>query len=173
MKCHRLWARRSCAFAILIVSSVPLHAQNTAATGPAESTAQSPHITPSPLLAIDQHRATVVERIDAAWGEALAYSGAGVSRSQLREMLMGLRADQLLAASLAGSLTGLRDVLAQSVTASTAAKPTLFQTKALGDAADDLVYTPVSPCRLFDTRTSQGGLGGCPPSTFGLLAFGS
>src|SRR2546429_2575795 len=68
---------------------------------------------PSPLLAIDQHRTTVVERIDSQWGEALAYSGAGVSRPQLREMLMGLRADHLLAASLAGSLTGLRDVLAQ------------------------------------------------------------
>src|SRR5436305_9436632 len=56
---------------------------------------------PSPLLAIDQHRATVVERIDSQWGEALAYSGAGVSRRQLREMLMGLRAGHLLAASLA------------------------------------------------------------------------
>jgi hypothetical protein len=27
--------------------------------------------------------------------------------------------------------------------------------KALGDAAADLVYTPVTPCRLFDTRTGQ------------------
>ena len=40
-----------------------------------------------------------------------------------------------------------------------AAKGSLAAGKALGDAAADLVYTPVTPCRLFDTRVSQGGLG--------------
>ena len=119
---------------------------------------------PSPLLAIDQHRATVIDRVVTQWGNELTASTAGLSLPQLREMLMGLRADHLLAASLAGSLTGLRDVLAQSLTAPTGAKPALFQTKALGDAADDLVYTPVSPCRLFDTRPSQGGLGVMTPN---------
>ena len=29
----------------------------------------------------------------------------------------------------------------------------------LGSLASDLVYTPVTPCRIFDTRTSQGGTG--------------
>jgi hypothetical protein len=29
----------------------------------------------------------------------------------------------------------------------------------LGDPTQDLVYTPITPCRLFDTRVSQGGLG--------------
>ena len=45
--------------------------------------------------------------------------------------------------------------------------------KALGDAAQDLSYTPVSPCRLFDTRPSQGGLGTMVPSvrrTYGATA---
>jgi hypothetical protein len=110
------------------------------------------------LLAIDQHRATVIDRIVGQWGEPLAASGAGLSATQLRTMLSGLRADHLLAASLAGSLTGLRDVLAQSLTVPTAAKA-LYQTKALGDSTDDLVYTPVTPCRLFDSRLSQGGQG--------------
>jgi hypothetical protein len=35
---------------------------------------------------------------------------------------------------------------------------------ALGDTGDDLVYTPVSPCRLFDTRPAQGGLGVMTPN---------
>ena len=35
---------------------------------------------------------------------------------------------------------------------------------ALGDTSDDLVYTPVSPCRLFDTRPAQGGLGVMTPN---------
>jgi hypothetical protein len=29
----------------------------------------------------------------------------------------------------------------------------------LGSASSDLVYTPVTPCRIFDTRQSQGGTG--------------
>src|SRR5205823_4689158 len=52
-------------------------------------------------------------------------------------------------------------------------KATLFQTKALGDTADDLVYTPVSPCRLFDTRPAQGGIGVMTPNvrrTYGATA---
>src|SRR5947207_2261024 len=69
---------------------------------------------PSPLLATDQHRATVVEWIVGEWGDKLVISRAGVNRAQLQEMLFAMRADQLLAASLAGSIEGLRDVLAHS-----------------------------------------------------------
>ena len=77
-------------------------------------------------------------------------------------MLFAMRADQLLAASLAGSINGLRDVLATALIASTAQKPGLLQAKALGDSADDVVYTPVTPCRLVETRGTfaavyQGG----------------
>jgi len=103
---------------------------------------------PSPLLAIDQNRSTVVERIVREWGPALAQSSAGLSADALRSMLEGARADQLLAASLAGSLTGLRDVLANSLASDGA---TRMRTKVFGDSADDVVYTPVTPCRLIDT----------------------
>jgi hypothetical protein len=37
-----------------------------------------------------------------------------------------------------------------------AAKSTFARTKALGDANRDLVYTPLTPCRLVDTRLSAG-----------------
>src|SRR5205814_807014 len=77
-------------------------------------------VEPSSLFVIDQHRTTVVERIVNEWGDRLAISGVQVTREQLREMLFAMRADQLLGASLAGSLTGLRDVLTQSLTGSTA-----------------------------------------------------
>src|SRR5437867_661337 len=30
-------------------------------------------------------------------------------------------------------------------------------TKVLGDTSDDLVYTPVTPCRIVDTRFGAGG----------------
>src|SRR5258705_11275080 len=68
------------------------------------------------LLAVDQHRATVIDRVVTQWGEPLTQSGAGLNAEQLREMLGGLRADYLLAASLAGTLGGLRNVLALTVT---------------------------------------------------------
>ena len=99
----------------------------------------------SALWAIDQHRTTVVERIVNEWGDKLTATSAGVNREQLREMLYAMRADQLLAASLAGSIEGLRDVLAHSLTTAATAKPGVQQVKALGDSGDDVVYTPVTP----------------------------
>jgi hypothetical protein len=116
----------------------------------------------NPLLAIDQHRTTVVERVMGEWGDKLTATSAGVNREQLREILFAMRADQLLAASLAGSLTGLRDVLAHSLTNAATAKPGVQQVKATGDSGDDVAYTPVTPCRLVETRGTfaavyQGG----------------
>jgi Chaperone of endosialidase len=119
---------------------------------------------PSALLSVDQNRNSVIERIVAQWGVPLEQSRAGLTRDQLRTMLQGLRADHLLAASLAGSLPGLRDVLANSLTTTATATSTRVHIKAVGDVADDLVYTPVSPCRLFDSRPAQGGLGVLNPN---------
>jgi hypothetical protein len=116
----------------------------------------------NPLLAIDQHRTTIVDRVVNEWGDKLTGTSAGLNREQMRDMLFAMRADQLLAASLAGSLTGLRDVLAHSLTTAATPKPSMQRVKALGDSADDVVYTPVTPCRLVETRGTfaavyQGG----------------
>ena len=115
----------------------------------------------SALLAVDRHRPTIVERIVNEWGDKLAASGGGLSRQQLREILLGMRADQLLAASLAGSLDGLKSVVVVAVTTKQtfAAKVAADGPAFLGNSNADLTYTPVPPCRLFDTRASQQGLG--------------
>ncbi len=121
-------------------------------------TASAQHIIPNPLLTIDQNRSTVVERIVGEWGDRLAASNAGVNASQLREILAGLRADHLLAASLAGSVPGLRDVVSRAmVHAGAAVSRGLIHTKSLGDTIDDLAYTPVTPCRIVDSRFGAGG----------------
>jgi len=120
--------------------------------------AESPIVKPDPLLVIDQNRATVVNRVVATWGEPLAQSTAGVTPDQLREMLAALRADQLMAASLAGSLEGLRDVLARSIVRDADAAVARTRGKALGDLDADLTYTPVVPCRILDTRIVGGPL---------------
>src|SRR4051794_14049053 len=51
---------------------------------------------PNALLAIDQNRTSVINRVVAKWGSPLAQSDAGVDAAQLRTMLAGLRADHLL-----------------------------------------------------------------------------
>jgi hypothetical protein len=115
-------------------------------------------IVPSPLLAIDQNRSTVVERIIGQWGDALYASNAGIGAAELRQMLTGMRSDHLLAASLAGTLDGLRDVMAKALIATGESKASLPRQKSLGDKSDDLVYTPVVPCRILDTRNTSGPL---------------
>jgi hypothetical protein len=64
-----------------------------------------------------------------------------------------MRSDYLLAASVAGSLDGLRSVVASSFVGS-APRSEKTGTKSLGDTGDDVVYTPVAPCRLVETRPS-------------------
>ena len=127
--------------------------------GLAQEIAPGLRAVPNALLSIDQNRQTVVDRIVADWGEALSKSNAGITVDQLRATLSAMRSDYLLAASVVGSLDGLRSVVASSLTGAAPANDKHIASKTLGDAADDLVYTPIPPCRLFDTRVSQGGLG--------------
>jgi hypothetical protein len=109
----------------------------------------------NPLLAIDANRGTIIDQIVAKWGPALAQSGAGITTDQFRTMLEGLRADSLLAASLTGSLSGLQSLLWSAAPVNTTMSATKsMQAKALGDNNDNVVYTPVAPCRLVDTRNS-------------------
>ena len=114
-------------------------------------------VKPDSLLAVEQNRSTIIDGIVATWGTQLELSGAGLSRDQLRSMLENLRADQLLAASVAGSLSGLRNVLSNAVDIQYT-PPSRLTAKALGDATQDMVYTPVVPCRIVDTRIGAGGV---------------
>jgi hypothetical protein len=107
---------------------------------------------PDPLLSIDQNRPVVIERIVEVFRPAF---GPG-QEATVREALGGMRADHLLAASLAPNLDGLLAVLKNAETASSVvlAKP---NGKSLGDVGKDVVYTPVTPCRIVDTRSGAGG----------------
>src|SRR5215831_1889354 len=90
-------------------------------------------VQPNALLTIDQHRSTVIERVVNQWGDALAASNGGIGSAELREMLSGMRSDHLLAASLAGTLNGLRDVMANSLTATAEVKAGRVQPMSMGD----------------------------------------
>lgn len=143
------------ALAVAMIS-VPLAAIDHAAFAAGLAPATVREATPNALLAIDQNRATVVKRIVATWGDSLARSPGGLTSAQLNDLLTGMRSDHLLAASLAGSLDGLRGVIAQALTVPTEASAA-GSTHAKTVSADaDLAYTPVVPCRLVDTRVIGG-----------------
>jgi hypothetical protein len=151
--------RRKVAGMIVTLVSACVMSVAGAAEIAASSAEEEPAIAthPNPLLGIDQNRNTVIDRVVGDWGEALEATRTGIDRTHLRTLLEGLRADQLLAASLAGSLEGLRNVIANALTTSAPVAPSLVRAKVLGDATDDLAYTPITPCRIVDSRFSTGG----------------
>ena len=152
-----------------LVMATAVQGAQVSQASPTDGYGSSTYTTPpSPLLAIDQNRVTVVDRVVGEWGDALTGSRAGIDAEQLRLLLMAMRADQLLAASLAGSLDGLRNVVSAALVSDTPVSSALMQAKALGDGNQDLVYVPVTPCRLVETRGTfaavyQGG-GAFPPN---------
>jgi len=111
-----------------------------------------------PLLVLEQHRATVVERILTDWADEFATlpPERRITRQALAEALWQLRSDRLLAASLAGSVPALEAMLAASRDDHAAISKT--NAKALGNAAQDLTFTPLNPCRILDTRVVGGAL---------------
>jgi hypothetical protein len=118
-----------------------------------------------PLWAIDQQRASVVQRIVSEWTPDLSQLPAArrMSAEQLADALFGLRSDRLLAASLAGSFATIEALIAESQREQAEnPRSTRVVMKNLGDADADLTYTPVTPCRLVETRGTfaavfQGG----------------
>jgi hypothetical protein len=133
------------------------------------------------LLQIDLNRGTVVDKIISNWAGEINIS----EQAAFRIALSGLRADRLLAASLAGNYEGALEAIlgrtSNGANANLAAQTiskvsppvgsarashsfedlaalsldTSIQdgSKAVGDT--NLVYTPVTPCRLHDTRVGQ------------------
>jgi hypothetical protein len=110
----------------------------------------------SPLVAVEQQRPSLVSRLSDQWATPFASLPDGRQRTheQLANAFWGLRADRLFAVSLAGNASAVESILAEAANDQTAARA---QAKALGDADRDLVYTPVTPCRIVDTRLAAGG----------------
>ncbi len=109
------------------------------------STAQAGDLRADPLLAVDMNRAAIVDRIVADWAGALSPA----QEKTLRRTLHALRADRLLAVSAAPSIEGLLGSL-NGVDRASVVAGRKTNLKGLGDL--DLAYTPVTPCRIVDTR---------------------
>lgn len=70
----------------------------------------------------------MVERIVTAWGDQV-----DLSKDQYRQLLLGLRADQLLAAGPAGTLDGLRTVVENAQASNTPVDAKQLRAKSLVD----------------------------------------
>jgi hypothetical protein len=116
--------------------------------------AAASEVHPDALLIVDQHREAIVDRTVAAWPGGLSTERA----EAVRQTLWGLRADRLLAANLSPGLDSLLSVLRGSDPVDATAGVSRAQPKALGDPLADLTYTPLTPCRIADTRGGGGAL---------------
>jgi Chaperone of endosialidase len=105
-----------------------------------------------PLAAIDMNRNAIIADI---------VQGFDGDRAVLARRLAGLRADRLLSASLASTPATLESILIEAEKSSVAAIGR-SGAKVLGSANADLVYTPITPCRLVDTRGFGAPIAGGP-----------
>ncbi len=117
-----------------------------------------------PLVAIDRNRESIITDIVQGFRAELAKApkdSPGLDAATLRERLSKMRADRLLAASLASSYSSLKAILEESESIEGNAFAGVRQ-KVLGDANRSLVYTPLTPCRLVDTRGFGAPIQGGP-----------
>lgn len=102
------------------------------------------------LQGVAQNRGFYIADILAAWG-----ADPNVAE-QLELSLMVADDDQILAASEASSLEEVNAILLGAPVAS----GELVGPAALGSTSGDLTFTPVTPCRIIDTRLAGGPLTG-------------
>src|SRR5947208_3599493 len=103
---------------------------------------------PDTLLAVDMNRTAIIDGVVANWKAELTATQEKV----LRATLSTLRADRLMAASLASSFDG---VVAVMKTVDHAA-PLSEKVNEKAAGGPDLVYVPITPCRIVDTRNVGG-----------------
>jgi hypothetical protein len=134
----------------------------------------------SKLNEVLNDRAGYVARIVSRWESAARESGRWEEDfvRYLTNALMRLQPENLLAAGEAPSYAEMMNVIATgpripavsaALQAARAAGPLasgVVTAQALGDTAQDLVYTPLTPCRMFDTRVAGGALAAQVTRTF-------
>jgi len=103
------------------------------------SQAQNPENRPRVDATLSAQRGAIAESILAVKEEALGRSFDARIRASLKSRMESLSVEQLSALAQQGESADIP--------------------LALGSVTSDLVYTPVTPCRVFDSRVSQGGPG--------------
>jgi len=150
--------------AIVMVSMFPLSSAfgQLSSGRDAWATAQSMQHSEK-LQQVITEKAAYAAAIVSRWEEAARASGKfdeGYT-NDLYIALMKLQPENLLAAGEAPSYAALQAILANGPRAGSGlsgTNPEAVSPQFLGDVADDLVYTPVAPCRIVDTRNAGGAI---------------
>ena len=144
---------------IAVIASVSLFAMPTAfaqvATGPLS---ELPSPEQQAAQQIQQDKASYAAAIVARWQDAAKASDKSDPNYavDMFTALMKMGPDNLLLAGQASTYEAMLDVVKQGSRAP----------RALGDFGDDLVFTPVAPCRLVDTRVAGGFMNAGTARTF-------
>jgi hypothetical protein len=125
---------------------------------PASSTAQAKNVGPvAPELAqVEQNKATIIEDLLLKFADAAAARGHDAYWEKGRRLLSKRGASELLALSALADYETFYKVAFQG-----------YHLNQLGQITGDLVYFPVAPCRLYDSRiaTAVGLVGPMAPNT--------
>jgi len=119
-----------------------------------------------------QRTLPVEEKLRQVIGDKAAYAASIVQRWQdiakaddrwddnfakdLYDALISLQPETLLAAGEASNYNRLLTIVASNRKTQTVLPRDLVGTKSLGNFRNDLVYTPIAPCRIVDTRNVGG-----------------
>jgi hypothetical protein len=145
------------------LTNAPIRAQQ----GVAAASAEHSYAVQSQLQAIDQDRAAFVDRLLFDWAHVLDPNVYDVE-TELRPLMMKAPAWQLYGASLVGDFQTMVGVLTGIEGAApyinAFEKPQMKTASAsvanlLGSSNEQLVYTPIAPCRIVDTRGSGARTG--------------
>lgn len=127
-------------------------------------------------------RGELVHRIVMKWGGHVqeAY-GADVRRwaMDMVPVFSNASFENLKRAAAARSFEAMNDAFLDSMNNNAIAQNTLVvgggrvAAKALGDADSDLVFVPVTPCRILDTRVAGGAIGGNSTRHFDITSISS
>jgi hypothetical protein len=113
------------------------------------------------LRRVESDRPAYAASVAARWEESARDAGRWDASfpSDLAGALATLPPESLLAA---GEAPSFKEMMAVVATGRVPASAEGAEPSSLGDPQDDLVYTPVAPCRLVDTRLARDGalLGG-------------
>jgi hypothetical protein len=116
------------------------------------------------VLQIATDKAGFVAALVARWELAAKDIGKWDTNytAQMTGALMKMDEDNLLAASQASSYRDLMRVIARGrqglIVPDTAITASGVEPETIGETASDLVYTPLTPCRIVDTRIAGGAI---------------
>jgi hypothetical protein len=110
------------------------------------------------LVRLQTNREAFVSEISNAWSPAALEKGFDVSvwQREFERVLASQPSEKLIAAREAASYNDVVGLLTGRRSKSSASPQQGLVAQSLGDEASDLVYFPVAPCRIIDTRFGTG-----------------